>query len=132
MKDMGKVIGALKAKYAGQMDFAKASGLVKGAAAVDLRRLGKPCCSVTPRATARRRRSPLHVVARLAAKRHRGSCRTTLRPARRRRPNSPRRRSVAAVLAIRYGKHLPQSAHGSWRPIAPARRRRRWRSPPCA
>ena len=29
MKDMGKVIGALKAKYAGQMDFAKASGLVK-------------------------------------------------------------------------------------------------------
>ena len=30
IKDMGKVIGALKAKYAGQMDFAKASGLVKG------------------------------------------------------------------------------------------------------
>jgi uncharacterized protein YqeY len=30
MKDMGKVIGALRAKYAGQMDFAKASGLVKG------------------------------------------------------------------------------------------------------
>jgi uncharacterized protein YqeY len=30
MKDMGKVIGALKAKYAGQMDFGKASGLVKG------------------------------------------------------------------------------------------------------
>ena len=30
MKDMGKVIGALKAKYSGQMDFAKASGLVKG------------------------------------------------------------------------------------------------------
>ncbi|MBI4274486.1 MAG: GatB/YqeY domain-containing protein [Rhizobiales bacterium] len=30
MKDMGKVIGALKAKHAGQMDFAKASGLVKG------------------------------------------------------------------------------------------------------
>ena len=30
MKDMGKVIGALKAKFAGQMDFAKASGLVKG------------------------------------------------------------------------------------------------------
>jgi uncharacterized protein len=29
MKDMGKVIGALKAKYAGRMDFAKASGLVK-------------------------------------------------------------------------------------------------------
>jgi hypothetical protein len=29
MKDMGKVIGALKAKYAGQMDFAKASQLVK-------------------------------------------------------------------------------------------------------
>jgi hypothetical protein len=28
-KDMGKVIGALKAKYAGRMDFAKASGLVK-------------------------------------------------------------------------------------------------------
>jgi uncharacterized protein YqeY/pimeloyl-ACP methyl ester carboxylesterase len=31
MKDMGKVIAALKAKYAGQMDFAKASGLVKAA-----------------------------------------------------------------------------------------------------
>ena len=30
VKDMGKVIGALKAKYAGQMDFAKASALVKG------------------------------------------------------------------------------------------------------
>ena len=29
MKDMGKVIGALKAKFAGKMDFAKASGLVK-------------------------------------------------------------------------------------------------------
>jgi uncharacterized protein YqeY len=31
MKDMGKVIGALKAKHAGQMDFGKASGLVKAA-----------------------------------------------------------------------------------------------------
>jgi uncharacterized protein YqeY len=31
IKDMGKVIGALKAKYAGQMDFAKASALVKAA-----------------------------------------------------------------------------------------------------
>src|SRR6201993_4539477 len=31
MKDMGKVIGALKAKYTGRMDFAKASGLVKAA-----------------------------------------------------------------------------------------------------
>jgi uncharacterized protein len=30
MKDMGKVVGALKAKFAGQMDFGKASGLVKG------------------------------------------------------------------------------------------------------
>ncbi len=29
-KDMGKVIGALKQKYAGQMDFAKASATVKG------------------------------------------------------------------------------------------------------
>ncbi|TGP19219.1 MULTISPECIES: GatB/YqeY domain-containing protein [unclassified Mesorhizobium] len=29
-KDMGKVIGALKQKYAGQMDFAKASAIVKG------------------------------------------------------------------------------------------------------
>ena len=29
MKDMGKVIAALKAKYAGQMDFGKASGIVK-------------------------------------------------------------------------------------------------------
>ena len=33
IKDMGKVIGALKAKYAGQMDFGKASGLVKSALA---------------------------------------------------------------------------------------------------
>jgi len=31
IKDMGKVIGALKGKYAGKMDFAKASVLVKGA-----------------------------------------------------------------------------------------------------
>jgi uncharacterized protein YqeY len=31
MKDMGKVISALKAKYSGQMDFAKASNLVKAA-----------------------------------------------------------------------------------------------------
>ena len=29
MKDMGKVIGSLRAKYAGQMDMAKASGMVK-------------------------------------------------------------------------------------------------------
>ncbi|MGH6934593.1 MAG: GatB/YqeY domain-containing protein [Methylocella sp.] len=29
IKDMGKVIGALKGKYAGRMDFAKASALVK-------------------------------------------------------------------------------------------------------
>lgn len=29
MKDMGKVIGALRAGYAGQMDFGKASALVK-------------------------------------------------------------------------------------------------------
>jgi len=29
IKDMGKVIGKLKAKYTGQMDFSKASGLVK-------------------------------------------------------------------------------------------------------
>jgi uncharacterized protein YqeY len=29
MKDMGKVIAALKAKFTGQMDFAKASGMVK-------------------------------------------------------------------------------------------------------
>jgi uncharacterized protein YqeY len=33
MKDMGKVIAALKGKYAGQMDFGKASGLVKAALA---------------------------------------------------------------------------------------------------
>lgn len=33
MKDMGKVIGVLRAKYAGQMDFGKASGLVKAALA---------------------------------------------------------------------------------------------------
>jgi hypothetical protein len=30
IKDMGKVVGALKAKYTGQMDFAKASATVKG------------------------------------------------------------------------------------------------------
>ena len=29
IKDMGKVVGALKGKYAGQMDFAKASAAVK-------------------------------------------------------------------------------------------------------
>jgi len=29
MKDMGKVVGALKGKYAGKMDFARASALVK-------------------------------------------------------------------------------------------------------
>lgn len=33
MKDMGKVIAELRAKFAGQMDFAKASGLVKAALA---------------------------------------------------------------------------------------------------
>jgi uncharacterized protein len=33
IKDMSKVIGALKAKYAGQMDFGKASGIVKAALA---------------------------------------------------------------------------------------------------
>jgi uncharacterized protein YqeY len=31
MKDMGKVMAALKAKYAGQMDFSKANGVVKAA-----------------------------------------------------------------------------------------------------
>lgn len=31
MKDMGKVIGLLRGKYAGQMDFGKASGVVKAA-----------------------------------------------------------------------------------------------------
>jgi uncharacterized protein len=31
MKDMGKVIAGLKEKFAGQMDFGKASGLVKAA-----------------------------------------------------------------------------------------------------
>ena len=31
MKDMGKVVGHLKGKYAGQMDFGKASALVKAA-----------------------------------------------------------------------------------------------------
>ena len=29
MKDMGKVVGVLRGKYAGQMDFGKASGKVK-------------------------------------------------------------------------------------------------------
>jgi uncharacterized protein YqeY len=33
MKDMGKVVGLLKSKYAGQIDFAKASALVKAALA---------------------------------------------------------------------------------------------------
>lgn len=33
VKDMGKVIGVLRGKYAGQMDFGKASGLVKAALA---------------------------------------------------------------------------------------------------
>jgi uncharacterized protein len=31
MKDMGKVVSELRAKFAGQMDFGKASGLVKAA-----------------------------------------------------------------------------------------------------
>ena len=31
VKDMGKVMGALKAKYAGQIDMGKASGLIKAA-----------------------------------------------------------------------------------------------------
>ena len=31
MKDMSKVVAVLKAAYAGQMDFARASGLVKSA-----------------------------------------------------------------------------------------------------
>lgn len=31
MKDMGKVVGALRGKFAGRMDFGKASGLVKTA-----------------------------------------------------------------------------------------------------
>jgi uncharacterized protein len=30
MKDMGRVMAALKERYSGQMDFAKASGLLKG------------------------------------------------------------------------------------------------------
>jgi uncharacterized protein YqeY len=30
MRDMGKVVAALKEKYPGQMDFAKASAIVKG------------------------------------------------------------------------------------------------------
>jgi uncharacterized protein len=34
LKDMGKVVGALKAKHAGKMDFAKASALVKAALSV--------------------------------------------------------------------------------------------------
>lgn len=34
-KDMGKVIGALKAKYAGRMDFGAASGLVKATLAAE-------------------------------------------------------------------------------------------------
>src|SRR5262249_62237869 len=46
MKDMGKVIGVLRGKYAGQMDMAKASGLVKarlsGCTAGGLKRRGWP------------------------------------------------------------------------------------------
>ncbi len=34
IKDMGKVVATLKAKYAGRMDFAKASALVKAALSV--------------------------------------------------------------------------------------------------
>jgi len=30
MKDMGRVMAALKERYSGKMDFAKAGGLVKG------------------------------------------------------------------------------------------------------
>ena len=30
VKDMGKVMAALREKFAGQMDFGKASGVVKG------------------------------------------------------------------------------------------------------
>jgi uncharacterized protein len=30
IKDMGRVVGLLKGKYAGRMDFGKASALVKG------------------------------------------------------------------------------------------------------
>lgn len=33
MKDMGKVVGALKARYAGRMDFSKASAAIKAALA---------------------------------------------------------------------------------------------------
>jgi uncharacterized protein YqeY len=29
MKDMGKIMGALKAKYAGQLDMGKANGIIK-------------------------------------------------------------------------------------------------------
>ena len=29
MKDMGKIMGILKSKYAGQMDFGKVSGVIK-------------------------------------------------------------------------------------------------------
>ena len=41
-KDMGKVMGVLKAKYAGQMDFGKASAAVKAAAEASAQRLGAP------------------------------------------------------------------------------------------
>lgn len=36
VKDMGKVIAILRAKFAGQMDFAKASGLVKAALGAEM------------------------------------------------------------------------------------------------
>ena len=41
VKDMGKVMAALKARYAGQMDFAKASALVKA-------KLGSALSRITP------------------------------------------------------------------------------------
>src|SRR3974390_367751 len=48
MKDMGKVIGVLKAKYAGKMDFAKASGLVKAALTGGARSFRRPCATRDP------------------------------------------------------------------------------------
>ena len=45
IKDMGKVIAALKAQHAGKMDFGKASGLVKAASGgISGVERAKTCC----------------------------------------------------------------------------------------
>ena len=63
MKDMGKVISALKAKYSGQMDFARASSMVKAALSSPRRsarrsRSFQPICRSRCRRPTSRRQSP--------------------------------------------------------------------------